>query len=38
MNETYHSKNFNYAIDLYSPTTQSGQYIPADNTKFGESG
>jgi hypothetical protein len=38
MNASYQSKNYQYAIDLFSPTTQSGQYLPVDNTKFAESG
>jgi hypothetical protein len=37
---TFNSRNYTYAVDLYSPTSQGGQYIPiaADDNALGRSG
>jgi hypothetical protein len=35
---TFASRNYTYAVDLYSPTDQGGQYIPVDADVFAESG
>lgn len=37
-NTTYASQKYNYAIDLYSPTNQGGQYIPYDSNYIGQNG
>jgi len=35
---TYESRNYSYAIDLYSPTSQGGQYQAVQFDEFGKSG
>jgi hypothetical protein len=37
-NTTYASQKYTYAVDLYSPTTQGGQYIPYDSSYIGQNG
>lgn len=37
-NTTYAAQKYNYAIDLFSPTTQGGQYIPYDSSYIGQNG
>jgi hypothetical protein len=36
-NATFNAHNYSYAIDLNTPTTQGGQYIPTDASIFGGS-
>jgi putative ABC transport system permease protein len=36
--KTFASRNYSYAIDLYSPTDQGGQYIPVNADISGETG
>jgi putative ABC transport system permease protein len=36
--KTFASRNYSYAIDLYSPTSQGGQYVPVDADVLGQSG
>jgi putative ABC transport system permease protein len=36
--KTFGSRNYSYAVDLYTPTQQSGQYIPTPSTSYGDSG
>ncbi|GHU47522.1 hypothetical protein FACS1894218_2110 [Bacilli bacterium] len=38
--QTFGSRQYKYAVDLYSPTSQGGQYIPisGDGDNVGESG
>jgi hypothetical protein len=35
---TFASRNYSYAVDLYSPTNQGGQYIPVNADVFGQTG
>ncbi|MDR2823161.1 MAG: ABC transporter permease [Mycoplasmataceae bacterium] len=35
---TFGSRNYSYAVDLYTPTVQGGQYIPVNSEGFGDSG
>jgi putative ABC transport system permease protein len=35
---TFTSRNYKYAVDLYTPTAQGGQYIPTPDTDYGDSG
>jgi hypothetical protein len=35
---TFASRNYTYAVDLYSPTDQGGQYIPVDADTYAETG
>mgnify|MGYP002470445045 CR=1 FL=1 len=36
--KTSDTRDYSYAIDLYSPTTQGGQYIPISADGFGQTG
>jgi putative ABC transport system permease protein len=36
--QTFASRNYSYAVDLYSPTEQGGQYVPVDADTLGETG
>jgi hypothetical protein len=36
--KTFASRNYSYAVDLYSPTDQGGQYIPVNADVIGETG
>lgn len=38
INATNDTRGYKYAVDLYSPTSQGGQYIPVDANSFGQSG
>lgn len=38
INKTNSTRNYSYAIDLYTPTIQGGQYIPISEEQFGKSG
>jgi hypothetical protein len=35
---TFSSRNYKYAVDLYTPTNQGGQYIPTPADDYGDSG
>jgi putative ABC transport system permease protein len=35
---TFNSRNYSYAVDLYTPTLESGQYIPTSADYYGDSG
>jgi hypothetical protein len=35
---TFNSRNYKYAVDLYTPTTTGGQYLPTSNNVVGQSG
>jgi hypothetical protein len=37
-NMTYNAQKYNYAIDLYSPTNQGGQYVPYDSSFIAQNG
>jgi putative ABC transport system permease protein len=36
--QTFASRNYSYAVDLYSPTNQGGQYVPIDADIAGQTG
>jgi hypothetical protein len=38
INTSLVNKKYNAAVDLYTPTTQGGQYIPTNSKYFGDSG
>jgi hypothetical protein len=38
MNKTFSSRNYTYAIDLTSPTSQGGQYYPVSSSEIGRTG
>jgi hypothetical protein len=38
MNKTFASRKYSYAVDLISPTSQAGQYVPIDANNIGETG
>jgi hypothetical protein len=37
-NNTFNSRNYSYAVDLYTPTNQGGQYIPTPANDYGDAG
>jgi hypothetical protein len=38
MDKTFASRNYSYAVDLMTPTSQAGQYVPIDANNLGETG
>jgi putative ABC transport system permease protein len=36
--KTFASRNYSYAVDLYTPTSQGGQYVPVNADVMGQSG
>jgi hypothetical protein len=38
INVSNNAKNYAYSIDLFTPTEQSGQYIPTNANEFAKSG
>ncbi len=38
ISKTSDTRNYHYSVDLYSPTTQGGQYVPISADSFGTSG
>jgi hypothetical protein len=38
MSKTFDSRSYSYAVDLMTPTSESGQYVPINANNFGQTG